>query len=522
MNKLLSVVIVFGIITMTASLAKAELMTTKITEVTSTRDSQSDPVFLLDLGADRTMGGIAFTNSPKDKNAVSAMKLRFATEAETTKGFGTSIADKKFTLSLTGKDFIGREYKIPPGQSQPISFGKLIKARYIELTLTDNFGGNKVAFDNIQINSELPRPPAKPRRANFIFEPEFVPALEPTKYIHMGSPAMIELRSGRILLACGGGLKPKATPRMFISDDRGRTFKQIESYPHFMTKPTTLDLGAAVFLRLADGRIALLLARGSPASKGMGGGLPALSFSSDEGKTWTEPVMIGSPEDDGPWYVMNMIQTSSGRLVVAAAFGAGSFEGHSNHGYCFFSDDLGKTWKKSTKPARFSGIDTHGIQEPSIVECKDGSLLMLARTGRGSLHKSLSTDGGLSWSKPEPTTLISASSPSTLWKMPDGRLFVFYNHAKPVGNGYFPRNPFVFSISDDDGQTWSDPWIVDDETDRNFFNAPALFLKEGILTVYLSQLELQAYKEGRWAYPEEIIPDAWKYNRGKRVLIEYP
>ena len=103
--------------------------------------------------------------------------------------------------------------------------------------------------------------------------------------------------------------------------------------------------------------------------------------------------------------------------------------------------------------------------------------------------------------------------------MPDGRLFVLYNRAHPIGNGFFPRNPFVFSISDDDGKTWSDPWIIDDETDRNFYCPPILFLKEGILSVYMSQYEPEAHKRGQWG---PNIADAWKYNRGKRVLIKYP
>ena len=353
----------------------------------------------------------------------------------------------------------------------------------------------------------------EPRRAEFIFEPEVL--WPPTKGLYIGSPTAIELPSGRILLAGVG----KKTPRMFVSDDRGKTFTQIESFPHTISSPYTFGVGPSTLLRLADNRIALLMHRSAP--KGRGGGLPAISFSSDQGKTWSKPTIVGSPEDEGSWYAPNdrMFQMKSGRLVVPLAFGAGDFEGHNNQGYCFFSDDGGVTWKKSIKPARFPGIETHGMAEPCVVERKDGSLLMLARTGKGSHHRSLSTDGGLTWSEPEPTTLISACSPSTLGRMPDGRLFVLYLNAKPVGNRYFPRNPMVYSVSDDDGETWSQPWIVDDETDRNYSNASILFLKEGILSIYHSELETEAFKRGQWG-PNP--PDLWKYGGGKRVLIKYP
>ena len=306
---------------------------------------------------------------------------------------------------------------------------------------------------------------------------------------------------------------------MFISDDRGKTFSQIESFPHTISTPTTFGVGPSTLLRLADKRIALLIHRSAP--KGQGGGLPAISFSSDEGKTWSKPLIIGSPKDEGPWYAMNdrMIQIRSGRLIIpAATIGGKGGEGDNEVGYCFFSDDVGATWKKSTGRAEISVNPGLGMQEPCVVERKDGSLLMLARTGKGSHYKSISTDGGLTWSEPKSTTLISAASPSTLRRMPDGRLFVLYLHARPIGNGYFPRNPFVYAVSDDDGETWSPPWIVDDETDRNFSNASILFLKEGILSLYHAELETEAFKRGEWGVPP---PDYWKYGGGKRVLIRY-
>ena len=186
------------------------------------------------------------------------------------------------------------------------------------------------------------------RRAKFIYEPEVL--WPPTEGLYIGSPTAIELRSGRILLACVG----KSTPRMYVSDDRGRTFSQIESYPHVIA-PT--GIGPSSFLRLADGRIIFVQSRTSPESGVNGGGLPAISFSSDEGKTWTKPVIVTLPESDGSWYVPNdrLFQTSKGRLIFPTATIAGSGgEGDNEVSYILFSDDLGVTWKKSTGRAEIS------------------------------------------------------------------------------------------------------------------------------------------------------------------------
>ena len=365
-----------------------------------------------------------------------------------------------------------------------------------------------------QFGSNVPPPTEKPRRVEFVLQPQVINRnTEDRPY--WGSPSVVELRSGRLLLSLLGGTKsdPSLPPRFFASDDRGKTFSQIDSFPHRMQLP----VGPSTLLRLADNRIALAMHRVHPT--GHGGGLPAISFTSDEGKTWSKPFVVGAPEEEGSWYTMNdrMLQTRSGRLIIAVAAGEGNFEGDKNAGLCFFSDNGGGSWERSTRAARSS--EQHGMQEPCVVERKDGSLLMLAHTRQGSLYRSLSTDGGLTWGASRPTTLVSAASPLNLRRMPDGRLLVFYNHAKPIGNKYFPRRPLVIALSDDDGETWGHPWVVDDQTDRSFVYPSITFLKEGILSLYHRQLETEAHKRGEWGVNPQ---DVWKYGGGTRVLFKYP
>ena len=251
--------------------------------------------------------------------------------------------------------------------------------------------------------------------------------------------------------------------------------------------PGMVSDGGVSFLRLKDGRLAALMHRHV---KGLhGGGLPAISFSSDDGATWTPARLVGEPE--GVWYVMNdrLIQLRSGRLLVPVSHmpqGMGTYEGDKNLGLCFFSDDGGQTWGRSREPAKLA--DARGMAEPCVAEVGD-RMLMLARTGSGFLYASWSDDGGDTWSKPGPTTLISACSSLTLKTLPDGRLIVFYNHATPIKAGaFFPRTPLCYAVSGDGGKTWGPPVIVDDEgvanKDRQNIYPSVCFTKEGLLVMW--------------------------------------
>lgn len=247
-----------------------------------------------------------------------------------------------------------------------------------------------------------------------------------------------------------------------------------------------------------------------------------MSFSRGDGQTWTPARTIGEPE--GVWYVMNdrMIQMKSGRLVVPVSHmptGMGTYEGDRNLGLCFFSHDGGATWGRSRKPADLA--DARGMAEPCVAEVAGCRLLMLARTGSGCNYRSWSHDGGDTWSKPEPTTLLAACSPLTLKTLPDDRLIVFYNHATPLGPGaFFPRTPLTYAVSSDGGETWSAPVVVDDEgverKDRQNIYPSACFTDEGILVVYSTHA---ADPEGSFSNGGT---DGWKIGGGKRCIVSYP
>ena len=122
---------------------------------------------------------------------------------------------------------------------------------------------------------------------------------------------------------------------------------------------------------------------------------------------------------------------------------------------CYLSDDNGKTWRRSKDP--FKGYAPDGrritLQEPGVVELKDGRLMMFIRTDAGSQYVCHSSDGGETWSKPGPSSLASPLSPASIERIPwTGDLLCVWNdhsgvHPFPEGR----RTPLCLAISKDEG-----------------------------------------------------------------------
>ncbi len=366
-------------------------------------------------------------------------------------------------------------------------------------------------------------------RAEFVVTPQVVIPHQ-TEHVFIG-PGMIKLPGGDLLMAAPWGSAPAEfqelrgiypLPPVYHSKDGGRTWRE-EGRLRMEWKLTgTMNNGGFSFLRLKDGRIALLVHRYVPDNKG--GGLPAIAFSADNGATWTPASIVGRgvAPDDG-WYVMNdrLIQLRSGRLLVPAAHavpGSGP-EGDLAESGCFYSDDSGATWKLSQFVVLKGAL--RGMAEPCVAELPNGHVYMLARSGTGFLVDSYSGDSGATWSEAGNTALVSPCTSLTLKTLPDGRLIVFYNHARPVEPGsLFPRCPLVYATSADGGKTWSGPTVVDDEgwnatrPERELIYASVCFLDEGMLVFYSAH-----YTNGGTA---RRTPTQNLIGGGKRAILKYP
>jgi len=344
-------------------------------------------------------------------------------------------------------------------------------------------------------------------------------------------PGTIQLKNGDVLMASPWGRPPVnfeelartfPVPPLYRSKNQGRTWVAEGPLKLEWKAGGMISDGGISFLRLADGRIGLLAHRHLPNNKG--GGLPVISFSSDEGGTWSPAQVIGqgfAPDD--AWYVMNdrLVQLRSGRLLVPMAHAVRSsrHEGDEDEAVCFYSDDGGVSWQVS-QPAPLPDAP-RGMPEANVMELKDGRILMLARSGTGFVLESHSADGGVHWSSPRNTTLVAPCSSLTLKRLPDGRLIVFYNHAQPYEpGGFFPRCPLAYAVSADEGATWSGPTVVDDDgwnngrPDRDNIYPSICFLDEGMLVVWSAH-----YSDGKFSAK---TPEQHLLGGGKCAILKYP
>lgn len=304
-------------------------------------------------------------------------------------------------------------------------------------------------------------------------------------------------------------------PSVYISRDEGRTWRKGPKVALDWSVGGYISDGGISLIRLRSGKLMLTVHRHVPEYHG--GGIPAISFSSDRGRSWSPARLVDRQER--VCYVMNerTIQLKSGRIAIPVAIrgteGGAYREGDACDGACYLSDD-GERWRLSQ---RVTLNDLRGMAEPAIAELRDGRLLMLARTGSGSHHASWSSDGGETWSQPQPTTLTAACSPLTLKATPDGRLVVAYNPAKPLfPSSFFPRRPLAYSVSGDDGRSWGPPVVIDDAPNRQMIYPSITFLKDGVLFVYSEHF---AREDGRFNSAQD--KGAARVGGGRRRIMPY-
>ncbi|MDB5295515.1 MAG: Sialidase [Phycisphaerales bacterium] len=273
----------------------------------------------------------------------------------------------------------------------------------------------------------------------------------------------VRLKTGRLLFVYtkftgGSDDHSSAVLAARHSDDGGQTWSAADDV--LVRQLGKQNVMSVSLLRLADGRIAMFyLVKNSAADC-----RPFVQFSSDEAATWTGP----KPCTADPVYVVlnnnRAVQLAGGKfagrivLPVARHGRGGDKPGfHRGVATCYLSDDGGATFRKADSDLEAPPESRSGLQEPLVVERRDGSLLMLCRTDRGSQFRSTSTDGGNTWTPAEPTDLASPLSPASVARIPKtGDLLMAWNDhsgaSGPAPKG--KRTPLTVAVSKDDGKTW--------------------------------------------------------------------
>jgi hypothetical protein len=221
--------------------------------------------------------------------------------------------------------------------------------------------------------------------------------------------------------------------------------------------------------------------------------------STDEGRTWGEPV-LAIPEPG--YFVVNndrLRQTREGRVLLPAAKATDAR--YHCVSTCFTSDDTARSGRSQTWQRRAPYLDLPespvGLQEPGIVQCGDGTLWMYMRTDRGRIYACRSSDLGDSWSDPQPTSLIAPVSPASARRLPGSdEILMVYNDrrgvpyspergaASPRGNTFHHRTPLTAAVSSDGGRTWHSHQEVESDRSRSYCYTSIAFHGENTLLTY--------------------------------------
>ena len=268
-----------------------------------------------------------------------------------------------------------------------------------------------------------------------------------------------------------------------ISRDRCRTWEE----PFFLRSVSGERIAGwrSSPLRLASGNLGIFYST-LPQQPGRDGPL-GFRVSADEGRTWSEQTQVDSH--------FAVLRNGCARVLKDGRILCPAYRWITHHledaeqdgtqlsySFAYFSDDEGGTWQRSANElmirhndVEYDLVDGKGFRlveeepaglyeylqfekygEPVAEELREGRLINLARCRLGTLFMSYSADGGVSWSKPQPSGLAAADAPPTTARLPgSGDLLVIWNQASPdeIACG-LARHRLSCAVSSDEGRTW--------------------------------------------------------------------
>ena len=306
--------------------------------------------------------------------------------------------------------------------------------------------------------------------------PEIVRATEEAR--RNGEASFIPLKDGSLLLLYGAHSKPGDWDRGEIRQIRSRDGGKTWSEPETVFSDPKRSLFQCSLARLPSGDLGLThssLANGTDAIK-------VFRRSSDEGKTWSEPIVISDKAHaytTGPWDKLYVLE--SGRLLALLHCNLKpntTKQGGPLGSYAVYSDDDGKTWSRSPAADVLHVADNPhrahawGFWEPALVEHAPGKLLMLGRTPNGWFWESRSADNGTTWSMPVKTAVPNPVAPPVLTRVPGSDMLVLIQNPEvDLKSGWHggPRRALAFRTSTDGGCTWSEPTDLYRATEKDLW-----------------------------------------------------
>ena len=295
----------------------------------------------------------------------------------------------------------------------------------------------------------------------------------------------IERTPGGRLWACwvAGGDSPKAFFVLATSDDDGETWSDpclvVDAHDDKLPRPRSVLVGNLWMDPL--GRLWLIFDQSMDMFDGRAGVWAAVCENpDDEEPTWSPPrriwhgVTLNKPTvlSTGEWMLPISLDQRGGFGPFKDCFAELDPLRGAN---VFVSTDNGKTWERRGM-VTFPNPDWH---EHMIVERRDGSLWMLARTRHG-IMESTSTDGGRTWSAAVDSAIKHPNARFHIRRLNSGRLLLI-KHGDRI-DAHSGRVRLSAWLSNDDGETWSGGLVLDD---RNGVSYPDGFqASDG--TLYIS------------------------------------
>lgn len=176
----------------------------------------------------------------------------------------------------------------------------------------------------------------------------------------------------------------------------------------------------------------------------------------EENPVWSEPRALF------PGVMMNKpLVTKNGEWLMPAAQWHGS-----NSSRVMVSKDAGKTW--ALRGAADLPEDRRDCDEHMLVERRDGSLWILARTAGFGIGESISTDGGRTWTgmkdfQPHVTSRFY------LGRLQSGNLLLIRHGA--VDQRLPERSHLTAFLSEDDGASWKGGLLLDERSGVSYPDA---------------------------------------------------
>ena len=275
----------------------------------------------------------------------------------------------------------------------------------------------------------------------------------------------IERTPGGRIWACwvAGGDSPKAFFVLATSDDDGETWSNprlvIDSHSKDLPRERSILVGNLWTDPL--GRLWLIFDQSMDMFDGRAGVWAAVCENPDADEpVWSKPrriwhgVTLNKPTvlSTGEWMLPISLDERGGHGPFKGCFAELDPMRGAN---VFVSTDEGKTWKRRGM-ATFPKPNWH---EHMIVERKDGSLWMLARTGKG-IMESVSTDGGRTWSDPVESAIVHPVARFFIRRLQSGKLLLI-KHGDQI-DAHSGRVQLSAWLSDDDGKSWRGGLVLDE------------------------------------------------------------